>query len=350
MAWNEPGNDNDNKDPWGNRRRKQDGPPDLDEMWKNFSKKLGGVLNNGGGNSGKSEGGGGFFLGLFVVLIVVYAGLGFYQVNEKEQGIVLRFGKFDRTVSAGLGWAPFFVDRVIKVNITQISQANIKGLMLTRDENIVEVQLGVQYQVIDAQQYLFNVSFPDDTVRQATESAFRQVIGDSVMDDILTTGKDVISAQTRERASEILGIYKAGLIIRAITFETARPPTEVQDAFDDAIKAREDKDRSKKLAEAYSREKEPLARGNAQKLLQEAQGYRAQVLAKANGEVARFAKLLPQYEAAPEVTRERLYIETMEEVLSNSSKVLMDVKGGNNMIYLPLDQIMKQQQLPREGN
>ncbi|MEM9100863.1 MAG: FtsH protease activity modulator HflK [Pseudomonadota bacterium] len=339
MAWNQPGNDN--KDPWGNRNRRQDGPPELDEIFNKLKKSFKGF---GGGKGGSGGGSGSIWtllLPAFVVATLVWGFLGIYTVNELEQGVVLRFGKHDRTVGPGLGWAPPMVDRVIKVNTNQVNQTSVDGTMLTKDENIVIVKLGIQYRIENPESYLFNTVDPDGTVRQVAESAFRKVIGNSLMDDILTIGKDSISAKTELVMEEILEPYQAGVSIVALTFENASAPNEVQDAFDDAIKSREDKERTINLAEAYAREKEPLARADAERMIQEANGYTAEVLAKADGEVARFAKLLPEYELAPEVTRKRLYIETMEEVMSKSTKVMIDVEGGNNMMYLPLDKIME---------
>ncbi|QGX40528.1 FtsH protease activity modulator HflK [Permianibacter aggregans] len=347
MPWNEPGNGN-NQDPWGQRRKPQGGPPDLDDFLKDLGKKLGGIF--GGGKGPSSSGGGGSsgkansVLGFVILAVVVFGyGLaGIYQVDEKERAIVLRFGEYNRIEGSGLNWAPPIIDQVNIVNTTSVQQEIVRGRMLTKDEFLVDVSTSVQYRIADPQAYLFNVVDPDFTLQQATEAALRSVIGQSQLDDILTAGKSVIQSQTRELLREILEPYKTGLEIADVNFQEADPPQEVRAAFDDAIKAREDKGRMVQEAQAYREKELPLAQANAQRILQEAEAYKAQVTAQARGEVQRFEKLLPQYLAAPEVTRNRLYIETMEEVLSKVSKVVVDDKGGNNMLYLPLDKMGQQ--------
>ena len=337
MPWNQPGNNND-KDPWGNRK-KQDGPPDLDELVK----KIGSFFSGGkGGGSNNSTGGGrNVFITGIVVLGLVWGVSGIYTVDEAEQGVVLHFGKYDRTVGAGLGWVPRGIEKVIKVNTDEIKNAPINGIMLTKDINIVEVDVGIQYQIASPEDYLFKLGNVEETLNQASESALRQVVGSIDVDAILTTDKERIQDELKVEIVKVLAQYKSGLSVRTVTLKRVRPPREVNEAFEEVNRAAQDAKREIQDAEAYQNEKLPLAKADAEKMKQQANAYEATVLAKANGEVARFKQLLPQYNAAPEVTRTRLYLETIEQVMSNTSKVMIDTNSSNNMIYLPLDQIMK---------
>jgi len=337
MPWNEPGNNND-KDPWG-KRKNQDGPPDLDELVKKVSGIFGGG-NKGGGNnsaSGKS-----FFAVGAVVLAILWAGSGFYSIGEAQRGVILHFGQYDRTVGAGLGWLPTGIEKITKVNTDEMRNASVRGVMLTKDINIVEVDVGIQYQVKNPEDYLFKLGNVESTLEQASESALRQVVGNSNVDAILTTDKERIQDELKMEIVEVLAQYRSGLDVRTVTLKSVKPPREVNEAFEEVNRAAQDAKREIQNAEAYQNEKLPLAIADAEKVKQQADAYRATVLARANGEVARFKQLLPQYTAAPEVTRTRLYLEAIEQVMSNSSKVMLDTEGGNNMIYLPLDQIMKQ--------
>jgi len=335
MPWNQPGN-NDDKDPWGKRKR-NDGPPDLDEIFK----KLGGIFGGGKGGSANAGGGKGFVATLALVFAAVWAASGIYTIDEAEKGVILHFGQYDRTVGAGLGWVPKGIEKVIKVNTDEMRSASISGVMLTKDVNIVEVDVGIQYQVDSPEDYLFKLGDVESTLEQASESALRQVVGNTDVDAILTTDKERIQNELKAEIVQVLTQYKSGLSVRTVTLKKVSPPREVKDAFDEVNRATQDAKREIQNAEAYQNEKLPLAKADAEKMKQQADAYRATVLAKANGEVARFKKLLPQYQAAPEVTRTRLYIDAVENVMSNSSKIIIDTKGGNNMIYLPLDQIMK---------
>ncbi len=337
MPWNQPGN-NDNKDPWGNRK-KQDGPPDLDELVK----KITGFFGGGNGRSGKSSSGGGkAFITIGLIIIgLVWGFTGIYTIDEAEQGVVLHFGEYDRTVGAGLGWVPRGIEKVIKVNTDEMRNASVSGVMLTKDINIVEVDVGIQYQIASPEDYLFKLGDVEGTLDQASESALRQVVGASNVDAILTTDKERIQDELKVEIEQVLAQYKSGLNVRTVTLKRVRPPREVNEAFEEVNRAAQDAKREIQDAEAYENEKLPLAKADAEKARQQADAYQATILAKANGEVARFKQLLPQYQAAPEVTRTRLYLETVEEVMSNSSKIMIDAEGGNNMIYLPLDQIMK---------
>ncbi|WP_305815876.1 FtsH protease activity modulator HflK [Photobacterium leiognathi] len=346
MAWNEPGNNGgrDDKDPWGNNNRggREQGPPDLDEVFSKLSRKVGGVFGNKKGPSGSGSAVG---LGAVAVLAAAVWGFsGFYTIGEAEQGVVLRFGKVEKEVQPGLNWKPTFIDEVIPVNVQAIRSLRASGLMLTKDENVLKVEMDVQYRVDNAQKYLFSVTNADDSLRQATDSALRAVIGDSTMDQALTTGRQTIRANTQTAIDKIIAKYDMGIRVVDVNFQSARPPEAVKDAFDDAIAAREDEERFVREAEAYSNDILPKATGRAERLKNEAEGYSERVVNGALGDVAQFDKLLPQYLAAKDVTRERLYLDTMERVYSNTSKVLIDTKSGdsNNMMYIPLDKLMSQ--------
>lgn len=350
MAWNEPGNNNGNNgrdnDPWGNNNRgnnggREQGPPDLDEVFNKLSQKLGGKFGKKGGGKGPSFTNGGFIgigvIALIAVVIWVFAG--FYTIGEAERGVVLRLGKYDRIVDPGLNWRPRFIDQVTPVNVQAIRSLRASGLMLTKDENVVTVSMDVQYRVSDPYKYLYVVTNADDSLRQATDSALRAVIGDSLMDSILTSGRQQIRQTTQQTLNQIIDSYDMGISIVDVNFQSARPPEQVKDAFDDAIAAREDEERFIREAEAYKNEILPKATGRAERLKKEAQGYSERTINEALGQVAQFEKLLPEYEAAPKVTRDRLYLDTMQKVYSSTSKVLIDSKSSGNLLYLPLDKL-----------
>ena len=344
MAWNEPGNNGNDKDPWNNKGGRDQGPPDLDEVFRKFSNKFNGLF--GGKKSGNGSGGGLGGAGISFVLIIaaiVWALSGIYTVKEAERGVVLQFGKFDRIADPGLRWKMTFVETVIPVDIEAVRSLSASGFMLTEDENVVSVEFEVQYRVIDPYLYKFSVTNADSSLEEALDSALRYVVGHSKMDQVLTNGREVVRQNTWDELNQIIEPYNLGLIVTDVNFKDSRPPMEVKDAFDDAIAAQEDEQRFIREAEAYAREIEPRARGQVTRMTQEAEGYQERITLEAQGEVARFEKLLPEYQAAKEVTRERLYIDAMQEVLGNSSKILVDVKGGNNMMYLPLDKIMEKQ-------
>ncbi len=343
MAWNEPGNNGNDKDPWNNKGGKDQGPPDLDEVLRSFSGKFGGLFGgNKPGNNGGGLGGAGISF-ILIIAVIVWALSGIYTVKEAERGVVLQFGQFDRIAEPGLRWKMTFIERVIPVDIEAVRSLSAKGFMLTEDENVVNVEFEVQYRVIDPHLYKFSVTDADHSLQQALDSALRYVIGHVKMDQVLTTGREVVRQQTWDELNKIIEPYNLGIIVSDVNFKDSRPPGEVKDAFDDAIAAQEDEERFIREAEAYAREIEPRARGQVTRMTQEAEAYRERITLEAQGEVARFEKLLPEYQAAKEVTRQRLYIDAMEQVLGNSSKVLVDVKGGNNMLYLPLDKIMEKQ-------
>ncbi|UPR52400.1 FtsH protease activity modulator HflK [Vibrio cyclitrophicus] len=354
MAWNEPGNNNNgdnngrDNDPWGknnNRGGRDQGPPDLDEVFSKLSQKLGGKFGKkGGSGNGPSIGGGGAigFGVIAVIAIAIWFFAGFYTVGEAERAVVLRLGQFDRIEEPGLNWHPRFIDEIKDeqlVNVQAIRSLRAAGTMLTKDENVVTVEMGVQYRVSDPYKYLYRVTNADDSLRQATDSALRAVIGDSLMDSILTSGRQQIRQSTQETLNRIIDSYDMGILIVDVNFQSARPPEQVKDAFDDAIAAREDEERFEREAEAYRNDILPKATGRAERLKKEAVGYSERTVNGALGQVAQFEKLLPEYQAAPEVTRNRMYLDTMEKVYSSTSKVLIDSESSGNLLYLPIDKL-----------
>ncbi|WDE12298.1 FtsH protease activity modulator HflK [Thalassomonas haliotis] len=343
MAWNEPGNND--KDPWKNKGGSNQGPPDLDDLLKDLGQKVSGVFggkSSGSGGSGKSFSSVGIGLAL-IIAVLVYAFSGFYTIKEAEQGIVLRFGQYAGTVDPGLRWKWTFAERIIPVDMQTTRDLPAAGFMLTQDENVVRVEMQVQYRVVDARNYVFSVTDADDSLSQSLDSALRYVVGHAAMDDILTSGRETVRQSVWQELEKIIEPYHLGLIVVDVNFKDARPPEEVKDAFDDAISAQEDEVRFLREAEAYARGIEPRARGRVKRMEQEALAYKQQTILDAEGAVARFEKILPEYQAAPTVTRQRMYLTTMENVYSNTSKVMVDVDGGNNMMYLPLDKIIQQQ-------
>ena len=351
MAWNEPGGGN--KDPWSGKGGDQ-GPPDLDEVVRKLQERLGGLFGGKKSGSGESGGGGGSagpgggISGRAIaiaagILLVVWLASGIYIVGPAERGVVLRFGAYTEITEPGPHWRiPYPVDRVEQVNVDEISTFTHKAAMLTQDENIVDVELTVQSRIQDAADYLFQDQAPEKTLRDVIETVVRKTIGGSQLDFILTEGRGAIATTIRERAQDLINQYKTGLEVTSINMQPAKPPEEVKEAFDDAIKAREDKERLENKAEAYANEILPQARGEAARVLADAKAYRDKVVAGAEGETSRFLAILNEYEKAPQVTRERLYLETMEQVFAESSKVFLDVKEGNSIMYLPLDQLVKE--------
>jgi membrane protease subunit HflK len=346
MAWNEPGGDN--KDPWSGKGGDQ-GPPDLDEVVKKMQDKLGGLFGGKGGNGGKRSGGGPVggpagtkgIIGLVLLGLVVLLGFkSFYTIAPAERGVVLRFGAYHDVTQPGLNFLVPVVDDVIKVNVDRISTFPLKDTMLTRDENIVDIELTVQFRVQDPVEYLFQDREPDKTIRDATETALRETIGKSNLDFILTEGRGSIANDIKQRIQDLISFYKTGLIVTSVNTQPAKPPEAVKSAFDDAIKAREDKARQENQAEAYANDVVPRARGAAARVVAAAKAYKQQVIAEAEGETSRFLAVLKEYEKAPEVTRQRLYLETMEQVMGSTNKVIMDVKAGNSLMYLPIDKLI----------
>ncbi|WP_339896692.1 FtsH protease activity modulator HflK [uncultured Gilvimarinus sp.] len=346
MAWNEPGGGD--KDPWGNRNgNKGDGPPDLDEALKKLQEKLGGLFGGSGKNNGTGNGGGSGSFGTLMIAVLVIGALlygfaGIYQVDEKERAVVLRFGAFADIKQPGLSWSAPLVTEVFIVNVTEERQYPSRGLMLTEDESIVELPITVQYNVNDVKAYVLNVRDPEISLRHAADSALRHVVGSTELEQVLSEGRGKIADEVEERLQQYLDSYGTGILVRDVNIQEGRPPEEVRAAFDDVIKAKEDEERLKNEAQAYANGVVPAARGRAQRMLEEAEAYRAEVTSRAEGESERFTDLLAEYQKAPEVTRERLYIEAIEQVMGNASKVLVDVEGGNNMMYLPLDKLMQE--------
>jgi membrane protease subunit HflK len=343
MAWNEPGGNGD-KDPWGNRGNQ--GPPDLDEVFKNFQRKFGSLFGGKGGRGGgrgTGKGSGGSFgIGIVVAIVLLFwMATGFYKIEEAERGVILRFGKHVDTTQSGLHWHwPTPIESVTKVDITKVQPVPLRATMLTQDENIVDIEGTIQYQIADATGYLFNVRTPEISLSQAAESALRESIGTSKMDYVITEGRGQIAFQVGNTIQEIMDFYGTGIKVVKVNIQHAKPPEAVKDAFDDVTQAREDEVRLKNEAEAYRNEVVPKARGSAARLREEADGYKQEVIARAEGEADRFSKQLKAYERSPSVTRDRLYLDMMESVLANSSKVLVDIEGNNNLLYLPLDKLM----------
>ncbi len=337
MAWNEPGGDK--KDPWS-RGSGSDGPPDLDEIMRKMRDRFGGLFGGGkGGGFGRI---GGIGVGIIIVVIIVLWLLsGFYVVAPEQRGVLLRFGAAIGTVQPGLGWRiPPPVDTIIRVDVKQIYREQYRSQMLTRDENIVAVDLAAQYKIFDPEEYLFFVQSPNDTLQYSMESALREVVGSSTMDYVLTEGRTDVAQKTQDLLQETLNRYKSGLKITKVNLQDAQPPEPVQGAFADAIKAREDEQRYMNEAEAYKAEKVKRAEGSAYDVRKQAEAYAIQVMREAEGEASRFSQVLTEYKKAPKVTRDRLYLEAVEGVLANNSKVIVDVKGGNNLLYLPLDKLI----------
>ncbi len=342
MAWNEPGKGG---NPWNSGGRKE-GPPDLDKVVRDLQRKLSGIFGGSGGGSGGSGSSGrmaGAGLGLIgAAAVVLWLLSGFYQVDEAERGIVLQFGSFHEITMPGLHWhIPYPVQRVEKVNVAQVGSFTHSTRMLTADENIVTVDLRVQFRRTDARAFLFNVRQPEETLAEVTETAIREVVGKSNLDFVLTEGRAEVASRAREIIQATLDSYGAGIEITSVNLEDSNFPSQVESAVQDAIKAREDRERLALEAEAYANDVVPRARGNAARLVQSAEAYREQVIAEADGETDRFLALLTEYQMAPEVTRQRLYLETMEQVLGGASKVLIDAPGSGTLMYLPIEQLMK---------
>ncbi len=356
MAWNDP--------QWGNKdNRKNSGPPDLDELWRRINQRLNGMFGNR--DSGGSGGGGGFspaglpgggnLVGLLVgVLALVWVASGFYIVDTGQRGVVLRFGKYIETTEPGPRWhLPWPIEAREVVNVDQVRTVEIgyrnnvkskvlkESLMLTDDENIIDLQFAVQYILKDPKEFLFVNRAPEDTVLQVAETAMREIVGKSKMDFVLYEGRADIAARAKVLMQQILDRYKTGISISQVTLQNIQPPEQVQAAFDDAVKAGQDRERLKNEAEAYSNDVVPRARGLASRWKEEAQGYKQSVIANAEGEASRFAQILAEYQKAPQVTRQRMYLDTMQTVMNNTSKVLVDQKGGNSLLYLPLDKLQQ---------
>ncbi len=347
MAWNEPGGN----DPWGNKDRggkKNNGnqPPDLDEALKQLMSKLnslfGGKKSNGSSSNKSGGGSNGGIIGIVVVIVAVTLLFNsVYTLDEQKRGVLLRLGKYQSTEMPGLHFKIPFVDQVIPVNTTAVRTLEIRERMLTEDENIVEVELNAQYRVVDPVKFALRIEEPQLTLQIAAQSALRHEVGSAVMDEVLTSGRIELADRTQIRLQDYLDRYLTGMVLTNVNIKDARPPEQVRSAFDDVQVAKLDKERMVNEAEAYANAVVPEARGGAQRQLEEARAYRERVVARARGEADRFDKLYTEYRKAPQVTRDRLYIDAISEVYTNASKVLVDVKGGNNMMYIPLDKIVQ---------
>ena len=334
MAWNEPGN----KDPWGRNKNNSN----LDGVFKDFKKTFDDLLGSSGSATPPSPKKSAGFLA--AIIFAVYFLSGIYIVNDGERGVVLQFGSFKEITMPGPHWIPRFIQSVEIVDVSNIRSVQQKAVMLTEDENIVSISFAIQYDIKDASDYIFNLRDPEVTVSQSGESAIREVMGQNSMDFIITEGRTKVAEDTKQLLQIVLDTYGAGVNILSLNILEAQPPEQVQDAFSDAIKAREDEQRYINEAEAYRNEIIPLARGKAKQMLEQAIAYKVKLINAAEGEASRFTQLYNEYKKAPSVTKERLYLEAVESVLSNSSKVMIDIEGGNNMMYLPLDQLINRNQ------
>ncbi len=346
MGWNEPDK---GKDPWNGKNQ----PPDLDEALKRLQRKLKKTFMRGPDKQGSlvepdvTPGGGGLLaLMIGLAILVLWALSGIFIVDPAEQAAILRFGKYVETVGPGPHWIPRFISSKIVLNVDRVSDYSYSAQMLTKDENLVSVALAVQYRIGDLQEYLFNVADPQEGLQQATSSALRQVVGTTTLDQLITEGREAWGTNVQDSLIKILEIYKTGIVIVNVSPQPARAPENVQDAFDDAIKAQEDEKRFKEQAQAYEARVVPIAEGNAKRISAEANAYAQQVVLRATGDAAEFLALLPEYMRAPAVTGERMYLDTMQQVLTKSSKIIVDGKAGN-MLYLPLDKLGGGSSLPK---
>jgi membrane protease subunit HflK len=361
---------------WGRRGGGGDGPPDLDELWNRLRQRVSGLFGGRGGPRDGGGAGGGFAGGAWIIValvLVVWLGSGLYIVDASQRGVVLRFGKPDRnangtvlTTMPGPRWhLPWPIESVEIVNVGQVRTIEIgyrnnvrmkvpkESLMLTQDENIIDLQFAVQYLLKDPGEYLFNNRAPDDAVMQAAESAMREVVGKSTMEDVLYKGREDVRSAAQARMQKILDEYQTGISVSQLTLQQAQPPEQVQAAFDDAVKANQDRERQINEGEAYRNDVVPKASGTASRLVQEAEGYRQRVVANAEGEASRFKSILAEYSRAPAVTRERLYLEAMQQVYSSTSKVMVDQKAGGSLLLLPLEKILQMSAAgaaPTDGN
>jgi membrane protease subunit HflK len=361
MAWNDP--------QWGNKdNRKNSGPPDLDEIWQRINQRLNSLFGKkgtpGGGGGGALGGGGGANLaGLLIgALVLIWVASGFYIIDTGQRGVVLRFGQYAETTEPGPRWhLPWPIESREVVNVDQVRTVEIgyrnnvkskvlkESLMLTDDENIIDLQFAVQYILKDPEDFVFINRAPEDTVLQVAETAMREIVGKNKMDFVLYEGRADIAARAKALMQQILDRYKTGISISQVTLQNIQPPEQVQAAFDDAVKAGQDRERLKNEAEAYSNDVVPRARGLASRLKEEAEGYKQSVIANAEGEASRFAQILAEYQKAPQVTRQRIYLDTMQTVMNNTSKVVVDQKGGNSLLYLPLDKLQQVVSQPYAG-
>lgn len=345
MAWNDPGK---NENPW--QRRPEQGPPDLDEVLRRLQKKLRALFGGGtrGPGDGAPRGGGGVFGISYIAagILILWGLTGFYQNDAAERSVITRFGRYVQTTTAGLNWRfPWPIDRRTVVNVTEFQSFTDRTRMLTQDEALVDINLAVQYRRADPENFVFVVRDPEETLGEVSESAIREIIGQSKLDFVLELGRQEISARTKELVQRTITAYNTGIEVISVNLQDVSVPEQVAPAQKDAIKAREDKDRATLAAQTYANDIVPKARGLAVSVVEGSYAYRARVIADAEGETARFLALAAEYQRAPAVTRERLYLETMEQVLGASTKIIVDTKGTGNLVYLPLDKLLEQRSL-----
>ena len=360
------GSQGDDQQGQGNNRRPQEGPPDLDQLWRDFNQRLNRLLGNRGGNGGGDGGGGGNFrsdmrgagIGVIVVgVIVLFLWLvsGFFIVQEGQTGVVMTFGRYSHMTPAGFNWRwPYPIQQHDIVNVSQVRTVEVgyrnnvrnkqakESLMLTDDENIIDIQFAVQYKLKNASDWLFNNRDQEEMIKQVAETSIREVVGKAKMDFVLYEGREKVAFDTSQLMQQILDRYKAGVQITNVTMQAVQPPEQVQAAFDDAVRAGQDRERQKNEGQAYANDVIPRARGAAARLTQEADAYRARVVANAEGDAARFRQVLTEYQKAPAVTRERLYIDTMQQIFANTTKIMVDTRNNSNLLYLPLDKLISQ--------
>jgi len=347
MAWNEPGGNKD-QDPWNSgRRNNNDGPPDLDEVIKKGMEKVNRIFGNkpssgGGGGSGGSKSSSAGLIGLVLVVLVGFVIWdSMYRIDEKERAVVLRFGEYLDTKGPGLQFKVPLIDKVFIEQVTSVRNLTKKGHMLTQDENIVDIDLMVQFVISDLRDFLLTMRDPVITLDYATDSALRHEVGATLMDQVLTEGRAILSINVQDRLQRYLEFYGSGIEVKKVNINAAQPPQQVKSAFEEVQRAKEDEQKLVNRAESYRNQVVPESRGLASRMIEEANAYKSEVISKAEGETDRFLDILAVYRSAPEVTRERMYIDTMQKVLSNSTKLLIDQNEGTNIMYLPLDQLMK---------
>jgi membrane protease subunit HflK len=347
MAWNDPGK---NQNPWQRKQGQGQGPPDLDEVVRRFQKWLRSLFSGGSRPPGTGAGAGRAFGISYILagLLIIWALSGFYQNEAAERSVITRFGKYSGTTTAGLNWRlPWPIDRRSVVNVTEFKSFLSTPRMLTQDEALVDIDLAVQYRRADPVKFTFNVRDPEATLGEVSESAIREIIGQNKLDFVLEQGRQTISSKTKDLVQRTIGAYNTGIEVISVNLVDVKVPEQVAPAQADATKAREDKDRASLTAQTYASDIVPKARGRAVSVVEDALAYKSRVIADAEGETSRFGALAAEYERAPAVTRQRLYLETMEQVLGSSTKVIVDTKGTGNMIYLPLDKLLEQRGLQR---
>ena len=351
-----------------NGRKPNDGPPDLDQLWRDFNKRFGKILSGKGGSGGSGGSGGGGLsfpgggksTGISIIVVVIISFFlwivsGFFIIQEGQTGVVLTFGKYSYSTQPGFNWRwPFPIQSHETVNISQVRTVEVgyrnnvrnkvgrESLMLTDDENIIDIQFAVQYRLKNASDWVFNNRDREQSVKQVAETSIREIVGKSKMDFVLYEGREQIALDTQSLMQQILDSYNIGVLVFQVTMQGVQPPEQVQAAFDDAVKAGQDKERQKNEGQAYANDIVPRAKGSASRLLQESEGYKSKVVASAEGEASRFTKILTEYNKAPKVTRDRMYLDVMQEIFSTTTKIMVDTKANNSMIYLPLDKLLRQ--------